>query len=110
MTPDSTIRPRIQRMPMLSPRWVLCGLIKLYRWMVSPLLAVLFGPANVCRFTPTCSRYAMEAIAAHGAVTGSMLAAKRICRCNPLGGCGHDPVPETRLKWKPALIPANFNG
>jgi putative membrane protein insertion efficiency factor len=77
----------------LSVRWTLCFFIQLYRLTLSPLLAVLVGPANGCRFTPTCSRYAMEAIQEHGALAGSLMAAKRICRCHPFGGCGHDPVP-----------------
>lgn len=46
-----------------------------------------------CRFHPSCSSYAIEAIARHGAVRGGRLAALRIARCNPWGGCGHDPVP-----------------
>ncbi len=47
-----------------------------------------------CRFLPTCSDYAIEALQTHGAVRGSWLAAWRILRCNPWGGCGHDPVPD----------------
>ena len=46
-----------------------------------------------CRFDPSCSSYAIEAIGRHGAVRGGWLAARRIVRCNPWGGCGHDPVP-----------------
>ena len=61
--------------------------IKLYQILISPLL----GPS--CRFTPTCSKYAVEAIQKHGPMKGSWLAAKRIIRCHPWGGCGHDPVP-----------------
>tara|TARA_B100000282_G_scaffold295556_1_gene275124 strand:+ start:1182 stop:1400 length:219 start_codon:yes stop_codon:yes gene_type:complete len=61
--------------------------IKLYQILISPLL----GPS--CRFTPTCSQYAVEAIQKHGPIKGSWLAAKRIIRCHPWGGCGHDPVP-----------------
>ena len=61
--------------------------IKLYQILISPLL----GPS--CRFTPTCSQYAVEAIQKHGPIRGSWLAAKRISRCHPWGGCGHDPVP-----------------
>ncbi len=61
--------------------------IKLYQILISPLL----GPS--CRFTPTCSQYAVEAIQKHGPIKGSWLAAKRIIRCHPWGGSGHDPVP-----------------
>jgi putative membrane protein insertion efficiency factor len=82
----------------MAVRGVLCLLIQLYRLTLSPLMAVLFGADNGCRFTPTCSRYAMEAIHEHGALAGSFMAAKRICRCHPLGGCGHDPVPPALSK------------
>ena len=61
--------------------------IKLYQILISPLL----GPS--CRFTPTCSQYAVEAIQKYGPIKGSWLAFKRIIRCHPWGGCGHDPVP-----------------
>jgi len=69
-----------------------------YRWTISPAQAFLFGPAAGCRFTPTCSQYALVAIHARGALTGSALAAKRICRCHPWGGCGHDPVPKAETR------------
>ncbi len=72
---------------------ILLGLIQIYRYTVSPASLFLFGADNGCRFTPTCSQYAREAIQEHGAMTGSKLALRRICRCHPLGGCGHDPVP-----------------
>lgn len=61
--------------------------IKLYQWILSPLL----GPK--CRFTPTCSNYALEAFTKYGPLKGFWLAAKRISRCHPWGGHGHDPVP-----------------
>ena len=61
--------------------------IKIYEILISPLL----GPH--CRFTPTCSQYAVEAIEKHGPIKGIWLAIKRIARCHPWGGCGHDPVP-----------------
>lgn len=61
--------------------------IHAYRLFVSPLL----GPA--CRFAPSCSAYALEAIATHGALRGSRLALRRLARCHPWGGDGYDPVP-----------------
>ncbi len=61
--------------------------IRFYRAAISPM----FPP--VCRFTPTCSQYAIEAIMRHGVVRGSWLALRRIARCHPWGGSGYDPVP-----------------
>lgn len=61
--------------------------LRAYRFFVSPLL----GPA--CRFHPSCSEYAEEALARHGALRGSWLAAWRVCRCGPWSAGGHDPVP-----------------
>jgi uncharacterized protein len=69
-------------------RPLLIGIITLYRWFVSPLL----GPN--CRFHPTCSCYAQEAIQRHGALRGSWLAARRIGRCHPWNPGCFDPVPE----------------
>ncbi len=59
-----------------------------YRLFLSPWLG------RSCRFQPTCSAYAMEALEKHGAIKGSLLAARRIGRCHPLGGEGYDPVPD----------------
>jgi uncharacterized protein len=61
--------------------------IKLYQWIVSPIL----GPK--CRFTPSCSHYAVEALKKHGVLKGLWLTIKRISRCHPWGGHGYDPVP-----------------
>lgn len=61
--------------------------IRFYRVAISP-----YTPPS-CRFTPTCSQYALEALKRHGALRGSWLTAKRICRCHPWGGSGYDPVP-----------------
>ena len=61
--------------------------IKLYQILLSPLI----GPS--CRFNPTCSNYAIEAINKHGPIKGFWLAIKRISKCHPWGGSGHDPVP-----------------
>ncbi len=54
---------------------------------------VLAGRQSPCRYIPSCSTYALEAIETHGAVAGGWLGTKRICRCNPWGGHGYDPVP-----------------
>ena len=63
------------------------GLIKIYQWIISPL----FGPK--CRFTPSCSNYALQALKKYGVFKGTWLAVKRIARCHPWGGHGYDPVP-----------------
>lgn len=62
-------------------------MIRGYQAAIRPML-----PA-ACRFTPTCSEYALEAVRRHGAVRGGRLAARRLLRCHPWGGTGHDPVP-----------------
>jgi len=67
--------------------------VRLYRVVLSPAKLFLFGPQAGCRFTPSCSDYALRAVQTHGALAGSWLAAKRLCRCHPWGDCGHDPVP-----------------
>ena len=67
--------------------WLLILPIRFYQKYISPLT-----PAT-CRFTPTCSHYAIEAIRKHGPFKGLALAVWRILRCNPWGGSGYDPVP-----------------
>jgi len=73
-------------------RFVLKFLIRGYQLAISPL----FGPS--CRFYPSCSHYAMEAIEAHGALRGTWLAIRRISRCHPFHEGGFDPVPGRCLK------------
>lgn len=68
-------------------QWIFLLLIAFYQSCISPLT-----PA-ACRYTPTCSQYAKEAITKHGPFKGGWLALKRILRCNPWGGSGYDPVP-----------------
>jgi len=68
--------------------WPLIQVVRLYRLAISPW----FG-AN-CRFDPTCSTYAIEALQVHGILKGTWLAVKRIGRCHPWGGSGYDPVPD----------------
>ena len=68
------------------------GLIRVYQYGISPLLP------RVCRYAPSCSEYAREAIERHGVILGCWLAARRLSRCHPWGGHGYDPVPE-RVRW-----------
>ena len=67
---------------------VLMGVVKAYRLLLSPWLG------SACRFTPTCSQYALQALERHGPAAGSYLAARRLLRCHPGCSGGHDPVPD----------------
>ncbi len=73
---------------------ILIILIKFYKFAISPI----FPPS--CRFYPTCSQYAIEAIEKHGSIFGTFLAIKRIVRCNPFSKGGFDPVPDVLFKKK----------
>lgn len=66
---------------------LLIGLIRAYQYLLSPWLG------NQCRFTPTCSEYARQAVLTHGALRGMWLALQRVGRCHPWHPGGHDPVP-----------------
>lgn len=70
-------------------RALFIGLVRIYQYGISPLF-----PSS-CRYTPTCSHYAVQAIQVHGPWRGGWLALKRIGSCNPWGGHGYDPVPGT---------------
>ncbi|MGD0664689.1 MAG: membrane protein insertion efficiency factor YidD [Rhabdochlamydiaceae bacterium] len=67
---------------------ILIGVIKLYQWTIGPVIG------ETCRFYPSCSHYGVEALKKHGALKGSWLTIKRICRCHPWNPGGIDPVPE----------------
>ncbi|RKF22252.1 membrane protein insertion efficiency factor YidD [Alginatibacterium sediminis] len=71
-------------------RWLAIGLIQIYKVTLSPLI----GPR--CRFTPTCSTYAIEAIKTHGLAKGCWLTSKRLLKCQPLNPGGYDPVPDPK--------------
>jgi hypothetical protein len=75
---------------------LLAALVRGYRYCVSPLL-----PPS-CRFHPSCSAYAEEALRRHGALRGSWLAARRVCRCGPWTAGGFDPVPGAPRRGDPA--------
>jgi len=83
--PTTLTRPRPARLGPL--RTLLTGAIRGYQIFLSPL----FGPA--CRYEPSCSEYARQAIERHGALRGPWLAIKRLGRCHPFAGSGYDPVP-----------------
>ena len=68
-------------------RYLLIGLLRLYRFFISPL----YG--QVCRYHPSCSAYALQAVTEYGAIRGSWLAARRLLRCHPWAAGGYDPVP-----------------
>ena len=67
-------------------------LIKIYQFLISPIIG------KNCRFNPTCSNYALEALKKHGLVLGMYYSIIRISKCHPWGGSGHDPVPRKKLK------------
>lgn len=69
------------------PAAALTGAVRIYQWTVRPIIGAH------CRFEPSCSHYAVEALASHGAIRGTALAARRILRCNPWNAGGFDPVP-----------------
>lgn len=68
------------------------GALRAYKLTLSPLIG------RQCRFLPTCSEYAAQALILHGPARGSWLAARRLCRCHPWGASGYDPVPQPRDK------------
>jgi uncharacterized protein len=76
-------------------KYLLIGLLKAYRFAISPL----YG--QVCRYHPSCSAYALEAVAVHGSIKGTWLAVRRVGRCNPWARGGYDPVPAKNVPHDP---------
>ena len=89
--------PSVTRVVERAARATLVVAILTWRLLVGPLL----GPC--CRYAPSCSQYALDALALHGTLRGSLLAARRILRCHPLRAGGYDPVPIPT--GKPAIVP-----
>jgi putative membrane protein insertion efficiency factor len=80
------------------PRRALMGLVRAYRFVLKPWLG------SACRFEPTCSAYALQALERHGAMAGSALSAARLLRCHPWCDGGLDPVPEHTPRWFTGLL------
>jgi uncharacterized protein len=99
MTPNGYLarRPLSRQFPGRMLALVLRGAIRLYQ------LTLAYFFVGACRYEPSCSAYAAEAVARHGALKGGFLAAHRLCRCAPWGGRGYDPVPSAAgLSCSPA--------
>jgi putative membrane protein insertion efficiency factor len=85
-------------------KWILIGLLKAYRFAISPL----YG--QVCRYHPTCSAYALEAVTVHGSIKGSWMAVRRIGRCHPWAAGGYDPVPARKIPVEATAEDVQDNG
>ncbi len=91
--------PRLARAVVHLPRTVLIGVLKAYRFLISPL----YG--QVCRFYPSCSAYALEAVTVHGALKGTWLAGCRLLKCHPFNDGGVDHVPAGKRTWPEGKVP-----
>lgn len=78
---------KIIRLPFFTVSFIFIKIIRFYQLAISPILP------DSCRYTPTCSQYSIEALQKYGPLKGSFLAIRRILRCHPWGGHGHDPLP-----------------
>ena len=87
LNPGANSKVRVANMRLGSLAKSLLMIITLYRKLLSPFMV------SRCRYLPTCSEYAAEAIVRYGAIRGMVMGLKRILKCHPFGGHGHDPVP-----------------
>jgi len=90
------------------PARALLALLWLYQRAVSPVLPLVCGPFYGCRFAPTCSHYAADAVRTHGALAGTWLALRRLLKCTPLHPGGFDPVPPRRSPVCRAVGPSSL--
>ncbi len=104
------IRPVTSALRFLAglPARVLLALLWLYQRTLSPALPVVFGSACGCRFSPTCSHYAVGAVRTHGALLGTWLTLRRLIKCTPLHPGGFDPVPPRRVPRCRAVEPSSL--
>ena len=86
LSPSESTPTEVTRRPGPAT-WILLSLVHFYQ-------AARFGRPSSCRYVPTCSAYAVEALERHGALRGARLTVRRLSRCHPWGGHGADPVPE----------------
>ena len=96
---------RVRHFFCILPSAFFLVLVRAYQLVLSPAKNVLLGPAGYCRFQPNCSEYAAQAVKMHGAVHGSWLAARRVCRCHPWGAHGADPVPAVKVGMSRCDVP-----
>ena len=104
--PQETLRPadedlQIRKVGLIAG--VLLLLVRGYQKVISPVFHAVFGPYAGCRFYPSCSHYALEALQVHGALRGTLLGIWRILRCTPLSKGGADPVP-SRHRAAPSCV------
>lgn len=85
-------------------RWLLIGLLRAYRLLISPL----YG--QVCRYHPSCSAYALEAVTQRGSIVGSWLTVRRLGRCHPWAAGGYDPVPTRSARTHAGSTPSSQQG
>lgn len=85
-------------------RWLLIGFLRAYRLLISPL----YG--QVCRYHPTCSAYALEAVTERGSIIGTWLAVRRLARCHPWAAGGYDPVPPSTSRVSAGSSPSTQQG
>ncbi len=89
-------------MKLVNPiTWFFLKLIRFYQLFISPLIG------SNCRFSPTCSSYATQALKTHGLFKGGWLSLRRILKCHPWGSSGYDPVPEKQIKQKTMMTKKN---